>query len=98
MDYRYLAAFGCFNQLAKRAGIRVGDIGLFLGIVGEHPRVDVCAFVACGAPGCLDIRLVAVVFGGGFDDRGDNGGFGFRCSDGFGLWNFSRWGLRGSFG
>ena len=58
VDDGNLTAFGGFDKLAESAGVNVGDVSLFVGIVGEHLIVDLGAFVARGASGSFDVRLV----------------------------------------
>src|SRR5208283_2128968 len=63
----YLACLCGFHQLTVGAGVKVGDAGLIVLVVPEHPVVPVRAFVARGAAGSLDPRFVVRYRGGYFD-------------------------------
>ena len=58
MNDGYLACLSGFHQLTVGAGAKVGDAGLLVLVVLEHPVVPVRAFVARGAAGSLDPRFV----------------------------------------
>src|SRR3990172_7440359 len=65
MDDADRAGFGRPDQLREGAGVHVLDVRLLVGVVGEHPVVDVRALVAARAERRLDVRLhhERVVFG-----------------------------------
>ena len=58
MDDGDLTAFGGLNHLAEGSCIGIGDDRLLVVVVGEHPVVDLGAFITGRAPGRFDIGII----------------------------------------